>query len=155
MWEQGRIYELLERVEGRCAAALEHLPRSGRGEELVVYAEKHHKAATCTIKRRYRKAMKSFYDKCWHDASMEHRTQWAADLIIQSERPESSEAEITAEAAWAAASVERARSDEPHEACAHLPRPQPARAHWRVARAPAAGAGGEAPGGAKALVSYP
>ena len=89
LWEQGRIDELLTRVEG---AQAQHMAK--RQEQATAYKspselEKRQgqSARKCAAKQCYRKAMMAFSQKGVHGAKPEERKGWAQQLIPRTENP--------------------------------------------------------------------
>ena len=113
LWEQGRMDELLERVERARAAAIEQRPQRSDGQETISATQIRHgrKAAKCTTKKRYRKAMMAFSDKGRTDATFAEKERWTAYLIPTSTQPGVSQENCTAEQAWVLTNIEHGASD--------------------------------------------
>ena len=87
LWEQGKMRELLERVE----RAQNLMSGKWEGTSLTMVGPKERRqgkrAKKCTVKGRYRKAMMAFSSKGRIEASAADKIEWADTLIPRSERP--------------------------------------------------------------------
>ena len=114
LWEQGRIDELLERVEQAQAADTEaKLSKRRGGRDFVGQIERQQgrRARKCTKKGRFRKAMMAFSNKGRFEATAEDRISLARALIPTSEGPAPTGEEQAAEQAWALATHGHGASD--------------------------------------------
>eukprot|EP00973_Karenia_brevis_P072493 10070779-Karenia_brevis.AAC.1 len=87
MWEQGRVDELLNHVEGERDQILESRKQTkrSRDREGAVQLQQGRRAKKRTVKGCYGKAMMSFSDKGRVDATNAEREEWASALIPLSE----------------------------------------------------------------------